>query len=52
MRAGHVTNVPGLTRSAQLKALGNGVLPLQADHAVRALLRRAADLSRRPADAA
>src|SRR5690606_9437986 len=24
---GHVTGVPGLTRSAQLKALGNGVVP-------------------------
>lgn len=28
--AGWVTNVPGLTRNAQLKALGNGVVPQQA----------------------
>ncbi|WP_258040144.1 DNA cytosine methyltransferase, partial [Streptomyces sp. SM1] len=28
--AGHVTAVPGLSRSAQLKALGNGVVPQQA----------------------
>jgi len=27
---GWVTEVPGLTRSAQLKALGNGVVPQQA----------------------
>lgn len=37
---GHVTAVPGLTRSAQLKALGNGVVPQQAVLAVRALLPR------------
>ncbi|MCX4665119.1 DNA cytosine methyltransferase [Streptomyces sp. NBC_01381] len=36
--AGHVTDVPGLSRSAQLKALGNGVLPHQAVHALRLLL--------------
>ena len=28
--AGWVTDVPGLTRNAQLKALGNGVVPQQA----------------------
>ena len=28
--AGHVTDVPGLARNAQLKALGNGVVPQQA----------------------
>jgi len=27
---GHVTDVPGLTRNEQLKALGNGVVPQQA----------------------
>lgn len=36
--AGHVTGVPGLSRAAQLKILGNGVVPLQAAAAVRALL--------------
>lgn len=30
LEAGHVTDVPGLTRSQQLKALGNGVVPQQA----------------------
>jgi DNA (cytosine-5)-methyltransferase 1 len=39
--AGHVTGVPGLPRSAQLKALGNGVVPQQAAVAVRHLLDRA-----------
>lgn len=39
--AGHVTDVPGLPRSAQLKALGNGVVPRQAAVALRLLLRRA-----------
>ncbi len=38
---GHVTAVPGLSRPAQLKALGNGVVPQQAAHALRFLLRRA-----------
>lgn len=28
--AGHVTDVPDLPRTAQLKALGNGVVPQQA----------------------
>ncbi|MEU0340813.1 hypothetical protein ABZ092_18125 [Streptomyces bobili] len=36
--AGHVTDVPGLSRSAQLKALGNGVMPPQAVHALNLLL--------------
>lgn len=35
--AGHVTDVPGLSRSAQLKALGNGVVPQQATAALRFL---------------
>lgn len=35
---GHVTGVPGLSRAAQLKALGNGVVPAQAALAVRVLL--------------
>jgi DNA (cytosine-5)-methyltransferase 1 len=34
---GHVTDVPGLSRSAQLKALGNGVVPQQAVAALRFL---------------
>ncbi|MEU7254378.1 DNA cytosine methyltransferase [Streptomyces rimosus] len=36
--AGHVTAVPGLSRTAQLKALGNGVVPQQASAALRHLL--------------
>jgi DNA (cytosine-5)-methyltransferase 1 len=39
--AGHVTEVPGLTRTAQLKALGNGVVPQQAAAAIRLLAERA-----------
>ena len=39
--AGHVTGVPGLSRAAQLKALGNGVVPQQAAAALRLLLSRA-----------
>ncbi|MEV4974875.1 DNA cytosine methyltransferase [Streptomyces scopuliridis] len=35
--AGHVTGVPGLSRTAQLKALGNGVMPQQATAALRLL---------------
>lgn len=34
---GHVTAVPGLTRNQQLKALGNGVVPLQCEAALRHL---------------
>lgn len=37
---GHVTGV-GLTRAQELRALGNGVVPLQAEAAVQALLVRA-----------
>ncbi|MGA5869298.1 DNA cytosine methyltransferase [Streptomyces cinereoruber] len=40
--AGHVTEVPGLTRTQQLKALGNGVVPQQAEAAIRLLHQRAA----------
>ncbi|WP_329595492.1 hypothetical protein OG195_27415 [Streptomyces sp. NBC_01362] len=40
--AGHVTDVPDLSRTAQLKALGNGVVPQQAEAALRLLLNRAA----------
>ena len=35
---GWVTAVPGLSRNAQLKALGNGVVPQQAVLALRLLL--------------
>jgi DNA (cytosine-5)-methyltransferase 1 len=38
--AGWVTAVPGLSRADQLKALGNGVVPQQAAHAVALLLDR------------
>jgi DNA (cytosine-5)-methyltransferase 1 len=34
---GHVTAVPGLSRNDQLKALGNGVVPQQAEAALRML---------------
>jgi DNA (cytosine-5)-methyltransferase 1 len=37
---GWVTDVPGLSRNAQLKALGNGVVPQQAAMALRLLLDR------------
>lgn len=37
---GWVTGVPGLSRNAQLKALGNGVVPQQAELALRFLLAR------------
>src|SRR5690606_20084476 len=36
--AGWVTDVPGLTRAAQLKALGNGVVPQQAAAAIATML--------------
>lgn len=36
--AGHVTSVPGIGRADQLKALGNGVVPLQAQLALNMLL--------------
>ncbi|MFF4338056.1 DNA cytosine methyltransferase [[Kitasatospora] papulosa] len=39
--AGHVTDVPGLTRSEELHALGNGVVPQQAEAALRVLAARA-----------
>lgn len=37
---GHVTGVPGLARSAQLKALGNGVVPQQGAAALAHLIAR------------
>jgi DNA (cytosine-5)-methyltransferase 1 len=37
---GWVTDVPGLSRNAMLKALGNGVVPQQAAMALRLLLDR------------
>lgn len=44
LAAGHVTSVPGIPRGAQLKALGNGVVPQQAAAALRLLADRAARL--------
>lgn len=38
--AGHVTAVPGLSRTAQLRLLGNGVIPDQGSAALRVLLDR------------
>lgn len=40
LEGGYVTAVPGLSRTAQLKALGNGVLPPQAIAALHILLSR------------
>ncbi len=37
---GWVTDVPGLSRNVQLKALGNGVVPQCAAAAYRVLLER------------
>jgi DNA (cytosine-5)-methyltransferase 1 len=39
---GHVTDVPGLSRNQQLKALGNGVVPQQVAAALQILLDRRA----------
>lgn len=39
---GWVTDVPDLSRAEQLKALGNGVVPLQAAFAVSVMLSEAA----------
>lgn len=36
--AGHVTDVPGISRNDQLKMLGNGVVPQQAAAALRMML--------------
>lgn len=43
LEPGHVTDVPDLSRNAQLKALGNGVVPQQAALALRLLLRSDAE---------
>lgn len=40
---GHVTGTPELSRAAQLRLLGNSVVPQQADHALNTLLARAGD---------
>ncbi len=36
--AGHVTDAPGISRNHQLRCLGNGVVPAQAEAALRLLL--------------
>lgn len=41
LEAGWVTDVPGLTRDQQLHVLGNGVVPRQAEAALRLLIARA-----------
>jgi DNA (cytosine-5)-methyltransferase 1 len=43
---GWVTDVPGIPRAAQLKALGNGVVPAQGAAAFRLLIDRAEPLTR------
>ncbi|SCE07708.1 DNA (cytosine-5)-methyltransferase 1 [Streptomyces sp. DvalAA-14] len=48
---GHVTAVPGLSRAQQLKALGNGVVPRQAEAAIRVLTTRAGLVLDEPAPA-
>ncbi|MDQ0581634.1 DNA cytosine methyltransferase [Streptomyces rishiriensis] len=48
LNLGHVTAVPGLSRTAQLKALGNGVVPVQASHALSVLRERLAHAPGRP----
>ncbi|WP_327166734.1 hypothetical protein [Streptomyces zaomyceticus] len=40
LEPGWVTSVPDLTRTQQLKALGNGVVPQQAEAALRFLHQR------------
>ncbi|MFC9795319.1 DNA cytosine methyltransferase [Streptomyces sp. NPDC127584] len=50
--AGYVTDVPDLTRTQQLKALGNGVVPQQAEAALRALLARTDPSTATPSHAA
>jgi DNA (cytosine-5)-methyltransferase 1 len=42
LEASWVTDVPGLSRTQQLHALGNGVVPQQAEAAIRLLAARAA----------
>jgi DNA (cytosine-5)-methyltransferase 1 len=36
--AGHITDTPGLSRNQQLRLAGNGVMPVQAEHAIRELM--------------
>lgn len=36
---GHITSVPGLTWQEAIRALGNGVIPQQAEAALRAITR-------------
>lgn len=38
--AGWVTEVPGISRSQQLRIIGNGVVPAAAAYALRELLHR------------
>ena len=40
---GHVTEVPGITHAEVLRLCGNGVVPQQAEAAIRLLLRAIAD---------
>jgi DNA (cytosine-5)-methyltransferase 1 len=44
--SGWVTDIPGITRTAQLKALGNGVVPQQGAAAFRMLIDRTEPLAR------
>jgi DNA (cytosine-5)-methyltransferase 1 len=39
---GHVTDVPGISRNAQLRLLGNGVVLQQGEAALRLLMERRA----------
>ena len=42
---GWVTAVPGLSRTAQLRLLGNGVVPLQAAYAIHMVLNETPSLT-------
>ena len=48
--AGWVTDTPGITRNEALKAIGNGVVPQQAEAAVRFLLGGAVTATTAPAE--
>ncbi|MEU5693879.1 DNA (cytosine-5-)-methyltransferase [Actinosynnema sp. NPDC020468] len=48
LEPGHVTGVPGLSATAMRQLFGNGVVPAQADHAVRLLARTLVETTASP----
>lgn len=42
---GHISAVPGLTINQQLRLIGNGVVPQQAEYALRSLFAQCRDLA-------